>query len=283
MTERRLAATERAALVGLVTGAMRRTDAEQSLDELDGLAAAAGAVVVVRALQERTTADSATFIGRGKAQALALACCRSQSRCGHRRQRTHAGAVARTAGGGGRQGRRSHPADPRHLRQARAHPRRQAAGRAGAAPVPVAAAGGRQQRAVASRRRHRQQGAGRDQARDGSAQASARASRSSATTSTRYGGAAASCASGATRRSCRPWRSSAIPTPARPRSSTASRSPTRWRPTPSSSRSIRWCAGCACPTSGSCSCPTRSGSSTGCRTPSWPRFAPRSRRPPKPT
>ncbi len=74
MTERRLAAIERAALVGLVTGAMRRADAEQSLDELAALADAAGAIAVVRALQERSTPDSATFIGRGKAQALALAC-----------------------------------------------------------------------------------------------------------------------------------------------------------------------------------------------------------------
>ncbi|MFN7979992.1 MAG: GTPase HflX [Vicinamibacterales bacterium] len=74
MTERRHVAPERAALVGLVTGALRRTDAEQSLDELAGLAEAAGARVVVRALQERPTPDPATFIGRGKAQALALAC-----------------------------------------------------------------------------------------------------------------------------------------------------------------------------------------------------------------
>ena len=74
MTERRHAAPERAALVGLVTGALRRTDAEQSLEELAGLADAAGARVVVRALQERPTPDPATFIGRGKAQALALAC-----------------------------------------------------------------------------------------------------------------------------------------------------------------------------------------------------------------
>jgi GTP-binding protein HflX len=74
MTERRLAALERAALVGLVTGTVRRAEAEHSLDELDGLARAAGATTVVRALQERPTPDSATFIGRGKAQALALAC-----------------------------------------------------------------------------------------------------------------------------------------------------------------------------------------------------------------
>src|SRR4029079_6545069 len=44
---------ERAALVGLVTGAVRRVDAEQSLEELAGLADAAGADVVVRMLQER--------------------------------------------------------------------------------------------------------------------------------------------------------------------------------------------------------------------------------------
>ncbi len=74
MSERRLAALERAALVGLVTGSKRRVDAEQSLDELEGLAHAAGATTIVRALQERATPDSATFIGRGKAQALALAC-----------------------------------------------------------------------------------------------------------------------------------------------------------------------------------------------------------------
>jgi GTP-binding protein HflX len=78
MTERRLAALERAALVGLVTGSMRRADAEQSLDELDRLAHAAGAASVVRALQERATPDSATFIGRGKAQALALACAEAR-------------------------------------------------------------------------------------------------------------------------------------------------------------------------------------------------------------
>jgi GTP-binding protein HflX len=78
MRERRLAALERAALVGLVTGSVRRTDAEHSLDELDGLAHAAGATTVVRALQERPTPDAATFIGRGKAQALALACAEAR-------------------------------------------------------------------------------------------------------------------------------------------------------------------------------------------------------------
>src|SRR6476659_2180222 len=66
--------SERAALVGLVTGSMRRIDAEQSLEELAGLADAAGAVVVLRMLQERPKPDAATFIGSGKVTSLAAAC-----------------------------------------------------------------------------------------------------------------------------------------------------------------------------------------------------------------
>jgi GTP-binding protein HflX len=68
------AVVERAALVGLVTGSQRRVDAEQSLDELAGLAEAAGATVVLRTLQDRPRPDPATFIGSGKAAALAVAC-----------------------------------------------------------------------------------------------------------------------------------------------------------------------------------------------------------------
>src|SRR5256714_4365393 len=66
-------ATERAALVGLVTSASR-SDADHSLDELAGLADAAGARVVLRMLQERAKPDAATFIGSGKVAALAAAC-----------------------------------------------------------------------------------------------------------------------------------------------------------------------------------------------------------------
>jgi GTPase len=66
--------TERAALVGLVTGSLRRVDADQSLDELAGLADAAGATVVLRTLQERPKPDAATFIGSGKVKSLAAAC-----------------------------------------------------------------------------------------------------------------------------------------------------------------------------------------------------------------
>ena len=48
---------ERAALVGLFTGPSRNFDPEHSLDELAGLAAAAGADVVLRVLQERPKPD----------------------------------------------------------------------------------------------------------------------------------------------------------------------------------------------------------------------------------
>jgi GTP-binding protein HflX len=49
-------------------------DAERSLDELQGLAHAAGAEVVLRVLQERDRPDPATFIGRGKLTSLGAAC-----------------------------------------------------------------------------------------------------------------------------------------------------------------------------------------------------------------
>ena len=67
------APAERAALVGLVTPSTRG-DADHSLDELAGLADAAGATVVLRMLQERPRPDPATFIGSGKVASLAAAC-----------------------------------------------------------------------------------------------------------------------------------------------------------------------------------------------------------------
>jgi GTP-binding protein HflX len=70
----RVEATERAALVGLVAGRARRLDAERSLDELAGLAGAAGAKVVLRTLQERPRPDPATFLGSGKVKSLAESC-----------------------------------------------------------------------------------------------------------------------------------------------------------------------------------------------------------------
>jgi GTPase len=67
-------AEERAALVGLVSGSARRIEAEHSMEELAGLADAAGASVVLRMLQERPKPDPATFIGSGKVASLAAAC-----------------------------------------------------------------------------------------------------------------------------------------------------------------------------------------------------------------
>ena len=65
---------ERAALVGLFSGPSRQFDPEHSLDELAGLAAAAGATVVLRVLQDRPKPDPATFLGSGKLKALAASC-----------------------------------------------------------------------------------------------------------------------------------------------------------------------------------------------------------------
>ncbi len=66
----RPADAERAVLVGLATAAFRREPAERSLDELEGLARAAGAVVVARTLQERPAADAGTWVGAGKAASI---------------------------------------------------------------------------------------------------------------------------------------------------------------------------------------------------------------------
>jgi GTP-binding protein HflX len=66
--------SERAALVGLISHTARRHDGDHSLVELGGLAAAAGATVVLRMVQERAQPDPATFLGSGKVTALAAAC-----------------------------------------------------------------------------------------------------------------------------------------------------------------------------------------------------------------
>jgi GTPase len=70
----RLGRRERAALVGLIAGRARRLEAERSLDELAGLAEAAGAEVVLRVLQERPKPDPSTFLGTGKVRMLAGSC-----------------------------------------------------------------------------------------------------------------------------------------------------------------------------------------------------------------
>ena len=70
---------ERAALVGLIAGRARRLDAERSLDELGGLAEAAGATVVLRVLQERPKPDPSTFLGKGKIATLTASCAETDA------------------------------------------------------------------------------------------------------------------------------------------------------------------------------------------------------------
>ena len=136
-----------------------------------------GAAVVVRALQERPTPDSATFIGRGKAQALALACAEA-----------HVDVVIVDN--------ELTPAQLRELQDlvgCKVVDRtqlildifaRRARTREGKLQVELAQLQyllprlvGASTRALAPRRRHRHAGSWRDQARDGPPQASARASR----------------------------------------------------------------------------------------------------------
>ncbi len=62
---------ERAVLVALATRARHSLDPDIALDELAGLARAAGADVVLRVVQERGSPDPATLIGKGKAELLA--------------------------------------------------------------------------------------------------------------------------------------------------------------------------------------------------------------------
>lgn len=66
-TERR----ERAVLVGLATGSKGRARIQDYLEELSMLADSAGADVVATLVQERSAADAATFVGRGKAEEIA--------------------------------------------------------------------------------------------------------------------------------------------------------------------------------------------------------------------
>jgi len=75
---RRVGGRERAALVGLIAGRARRHDAERSLEELAGLADAAGADVVLRVLQERPKPDPSTYLGAGKIETLAASAAETE-------------------------------------------------------------------------------------------------------------------------------------------------------------------------------------------------------------
>ena len=73
--ERVKAAIEKGGIVEEAEKAMLiSTDSEESLDELASLAETAGAMVITRVIQNRQKPDSATYIGSGKAEELALVC-----------------------------------------------------------------------------------------------------------------------------------------------------------------------------------------------------------------
>lgn len=61
---------ERALLVGVTLPAVRREAELENLRELEALAGTAGAVVVGRAIQNRTRIDGSTFVGAGKVEEL---------------------------------------------------------------------------------------------------------------------------------------------------------------------------------------------------------------------
>ena len=62
---------ERAIVAALKLPAQRRWEVEESLEELAGLAHAAGAVVVDRVIQERAAPTPAVYFGRGKIEEIA--------------------------------------------------------------------------------------------------------------------------------------------------------------------------------------------------------------------
>jgi GTP-binding protein HflX len=64
---------ERAVLAALKRRSQRRWEVEESLEELTGLATAAGAQVVLRVVQERPTPTPALYFGRGKVAEIAEA------------------------------------------------------------------------------------------------------------------------------------------------------------------------------------------------------------------
>ena len=74
MADHASVARERVALVGLIHGRAQREESEASLEELAGLAVAAGGLPVLRVTQERAAPDTATFLGAGKVNELAAQC-----------------------------------------------------------------------------------------------------------------------------------------------------------------------------------------------------------------
>lgn len=66
--------TELAVLVGVSLPTLPSHTVEENLDELSDLVSSAGASVANRFIQERDSPDPATFVGKGKAEAIAAYC-----------------------------------------------------------------------------------------------------------------------------------------------------------------------------------------------------------------
>jgi GTPase len=64
--------TEKALLVGITSSQIRKTEAEEHLEELARLTDTAGAVVIDKIIQHKESIDPALFIGRGKAEEIGL-------------------------------------------------------------------------------------------------------------------------------------------------------------------------------------------------------------------
>ena len=70
MIELKSTQIERAILVAVRTPDVSKDKVEEHLDELELLAQTAGAEAVFKVLQDRAKVDSATFMGKGKAEEI---------------------------------------------------------------------------------------------------------------------------------------------------------------------------------------------------------------------
>lgn len=71
LKETKTATEERAILVALITDAVSKNRVEEHLEELEMLAATAGAFTVFKVVQDRARIDPAYYIGKGKAEEIA--------------------------------------------------------------------------------------------------------------------------------------------------------------------------------------------------------------------
>ena len=108
--------SEAAVLVGVLLPG--RSCDGAPLEELEGLAAAAGTRVVGQLVQRREAPDAATYLGKGKVEELTSLAARHRRRRGHLRQRPEPRADPQPGEDRRREGPRPHRVDPGHLRRA---------------------------------------------------------------------------------------------------------------------------------------------------------------------